>query len=263
MARPLPFGRLPCISCAPQHGARDRPTTLSVEVRVRISINLVRSPRRSLVFRSMIPVVSVIALAVMTPLSHTRASAQTQTNTVLLSPIDTYINLNDENYVSAATIATYTWPNTQAANAILMKFDLSALPPGAVVQRARIRMNLVEADTRNGTTYTIPVHKIIGRNPDLRAASGSMATASAQWAPSSCCYNGIPLAQGNISPAYTSTAVDKTLGVKWWTATNLVQEWIADPSTNYGLLLNADTTVLKDRYRYFASMEYPDPTLRP
>src|SRR6185436_1485677 len=163
------------------------------------------------------------------------------------------------NYVTAATLATYTWPNNQAANAILMKFDLTQLPAGALVTRARIRMNLVEADTRNTATYTIGAHKIIGRNPDLRTATGSMASASAAWAPSSCCYSGIPLAQGNISPAYTSTAVDKTLGAKWWTITNLVQEWMADPSTNYGVLLNSDTTVLKDRYRYFASMEYPDP----
>ena len=71
---------------------------------MRYSITSVNSPRRSLVLRSLIVVVGIIALAVMTPLNHTRVSAQTQTNTVLLSPIDTYINLNTENYVTAATL---------------------------------------------------------------------------------------------------------------------------------------------------------------
>src|SRR3989442_7428872 len=43
----------------------------------------------------------------------------------------------------------------------------------------------------------------------------------------------------------------------------MVQEWLAAPTTNFGLLLNSDPSKLRDRYRYFASMEHPDSTIRP
>jgi hypothetical protein len=214
--------------------------------------------------RIVLPIVGAIAVTFIAPQPSTNVFAQTQTGTVVLSPTDTYINLNSNNYVTAATVATYTWPDNQPANAILMKFDLSKLPAGAVIQSANLRMSLVEADQKgNSPLYNVSAHKIIGGNPDLAAVTGYMRTASAAWTPSSCCWSGVPLGQSNITPPYTTVAVDKTLGVKTWTITNMVQEWMADPNSNFGLLLNSDATVRQNRYRYFASMEYPDQALRP
>src|SRR5439155_7944541 len=83
------------------------------------------------------------------------------------------------------------------------------------------------------------------------------------WTPNTCCSNGIPMAQADISAPYDTQAIDKTLGFKSWTLTTMVQEWLALPGTNFGLLLNADTTKLRDRYRYFASMENTTVSLRP
>ena len=43
----------------------------------------------------------------------------------------------------------------------------------------------------------------------------------------------------------------------------MVKEWLADPTSNFGLLLNADSSKTKDAFRYFASMENPNAGLRP
>jgi hypothetical protein len=43
----------------------------------------------------------------------------------------------------------------------------------------------------------------------------------------------------------------------------MVQEWLSAPAGNLGLLLNSDASKLRDRFRNFASMEHPDPSLRP
>src|SRR5581483_3835632 len=83
------------------------------------------------------------------------------------------------------------------------------------------------------------------------------------WTASACCYNQVPLAQGDLSTPYDTRVVDKTLGYKTWTLTALVNEWVNQAVVNGGLLINSDPTKLADRYRFFASSEYPDATLRP
>ena len=226
-------------------------------------INAVATTSRRRLARALFAIAGAVAASVIAPHPDSQVSAQTQTSTVVLSPTDTYLNINSNNYSTSTTVATYTWPDYQAANAILMKFDLSKLPAGAVIQSAKLRLSLVEADQKATLTYNISAHKIVGGNPDLATATGYMRTASAAWAPSTCCWSGVPLAQGNISAAYTTVAVDKTLGVKTWNITSMVQEWMSAPSSNFGLLLNSDASVRQNRYRYFASTEYSDPALRP
>ena len=226
-------------------------------------INTVAKTYRRRFARVVVAIAGAAAAAVIAPQPDSQVSAQTTTGSMVLSPTDTYININSNNYSTAPTVATYTWPDYQPANAILMKFDLSKLPAGAVIQSAKLRLSLVEADQKGTPTYNISAHKIIGGNPDLATATGYMRAASAAWTASNCCYSGIPLAQGNITPAYTTVAVDKTLGVKTWNITTMVQEWMANPGSNFGLLLNSDATLRQNRYRYFASMENPDAALRP
>ena len=207
-----------------------------------------------------------MGMAVAIPFTQRTAQAQTaQTGTVVLSPADTYIGLNASNNSTQATLNTYTWPNNRVANAIIMKFDLSAVPAGAVVQSAKLKLALVDSDKKGGpgATYTVTAHKIVGGNAAIETTTGYMSSGTSQWAPSTCCFDNIPLAQGNISQPYASVAVSTNTGFKSWTITNMVQEWLTDPNSNFGVLLNSDATTGQDRYRYFASMEYPDPSLRP
>src|SRR5262249_14358739 len=133
----------------------------------------------------------------------------------------------------------------------------------STVQSATLRLALVQSDAKTDPTYNVSVHKITGKNPTLAKSTGSTADGSTAWSPSKCCYNGIPLAEGDISPAYDTEAIDKTNGYKAWNVTTMVQEWLQDPTHNYGLLLNSDATKSKDRFRTFASMENPNTALRP
>lgn len=190
-------------------------------------------------------------------------SVTTANGRLVLSPQDTTLNLNANSYSTFEQLLTYTWPDYRVANAILMKFDLSAIPPGAVVQEATLHMSLLESDAAPEGTYTITAHKVTGKNPVIPAATGYSFDGAAGWTPSTCCHDNVPLAQGDISLAYDTRPVDKAPGDKTWTITAMVQEWLADPTSNFGLLLNSDATALRDRYRNFASMEHPDATLRP
>src|SRR5688500_19218855 len=85
-------------------------------------------------------------------------TAVQETGTMLLAPTDTYLNTNRKNYSTATTVSAYTWPDFKPANAILMKFDLSALPAGAVVTEATLQLALVASDTAQGT-YAVSAHK--------------------------------------------------------------------------------------------------------
>ena len=188
----------------------------------------------------------------------------TVTNGLLyLPPQDTYVALDAVNYSNDALLSTYTWPDNRIANAIVMKFDLSSLPQGADLQEATLHLALVESDTSSTPTYTVTAHKLVGRNPVIDAATGYTFNGVSSWSANECCYKGIPLAQRDISSAYDQRAIDKTTGRKVWTVTRMVEEWLAAPASNSGLLLNSDATKAAGRFRRFASMQHSDATLHP
>ena len=54
------------------------------------------------------------------------------------------------------------------------------------------------------------------------------------------------MAEADISTAYDTQAIDKTLGYKTWNLTAMAQEWIANGATNFGVLLNYDTSTLAE-----------------
>ena len=149
------------------------------------------------------------------------------------------------------------------ANAILMEFDLSALPSGATLVEAQLKLTLVEVDSTADASYTLTLHKIVDVDPDLDLATGFTYDGVNPWSPSDCCYDGIPLAQSDISGAHDTLVVGKTLGATYFDATLMVGQWLATLSSNRGLLINSDPSQLIDRYRYFASMEHADVGAQP
>lgn len=182
---------------------------------------------------------------------------------VRLFPEDTWINIDAVNYSTHRALKTYTWPDRNPANAAVLKFDFSGIPSTALVQKGTLQLSLTESDSAPEGTYSVAAHKIVGQEPVIARATGYTADGATPWAPSNCCYRGIPLAQANVAPPESATFVDKTAGAKTWTISSMVQDWVADPAANAGVLLNADAAARADRYRYFASMEHPDPRLRP
>ncbi|HJU41525.1 MAG TPA: Ig-like domain-containing protein, partial [Vicinamibacterales bacterium] len=215
--------------------------------------------------------VSLIAVSLGTlgtPAAYERAdtavgAARGEVGTIVLAPRDTFLNTNSQNYSTSTTLPTYTWPDNQVANTILMKFDLSALPVGAVVTEATLHLALVESDAAADTTYTVSAHKVIGKNPVIGKATGYTADGAIAWTANNCCYNAVPLAQADLSPAYDAQAIDQVYGFKTWTITTMVQEWRLNSALNYGLALNSDASKPRDRFRTFASVEHANASLRP
>ena len=89
-------------------------------------------------------------------------------------------------------------------------------------------------------TYIVAAHKVLGKNPVIATATGYTADGVTNWTPAACCP--VPLAQADISAAYDQPAIDKALGFKSWAITTMVQEWLANPAANFGLLLNSDAS---------------------
>ena len=197
-----------------------------------------------------------------TPLSGATL-AETASTAVIYPTGDTYLNIDAGNYATEAQLNLYTWPDAKPANAILITFDLASIPPGSTVSSASLTLNLIESDATTDPTYTVTAHAIVNRNPDLAAATGYTYDGVNSWTPNTCCYNNVPLAQADIGPSVATQEVDKTPGLKQWDVTSVVQGWLTDPSTNFGLLMNSDPSKLRDRYRTFSSSEDPVTNNRP
>jgi hypothetical protein len=184
--------------------------------------------------------------------------------TVVLGPsADTFLNVNSFANQNLQILSVLTWPDKQPANVILMKFDLSSIPKGATIKSATLGLPLVAGDLTVDNSYTMTVHKVINQNPNITLATGLTYDGVNSWTPNACCFGQIPLAQADISAPYDTKVIDKVLGYKFWNITPLANEWVNLGVANRGLILNADTTMVANRYRLFASMEYPDPSLRP
>ncbi len=206
-------------------------------------------------------VLVVLSCAVTSTLSTVHAGVVD--GTARLAPLDTSLSINSINYSTDPVLMTYTWPDNRVANAIVLKFDLASLPPGAVVQQATLHLALLTADPALDLDYTVTAHKVVNKNPVIEAATGYTTDGATAWTPNGCCYSGVPLAQADIAPPEDTTIIDKVPGYKSWTVTTMVQEWLAEPATNLGLLLNSDGSKPRDRFRYFASTENLNATLHP
>lgn len=177
-------------------------------------------------------------------------------DTLVFAPLgDTFLNVDANSYAADTLLILYTWPDNSVANAIVMKFDLASIPAGTTISRATLNLDLAGGDASTDPTYTATVHRIVNKNPDVVRATGYTYDGVNAWS--------APLAQADIGPSVDTKAVDKAEGFKQWNVTAIVQGWLSNPSTNFGLLVNSDPTKLRDRYRMFRSSEYPVVGRRP
>ncbi|ADI84783.1 Ig-like domain-containing protein [Geobacter sulfurreducens] len=174
---------------------------------------------------------------------------------------DTFLNINDDVNATGVSLSTYTWPAATPANAVVMKWDVSALPANAEIQSATLYLYLTEGG--GDDAYEIPVSAIINKNPVVASSTGNTYDGTNAWTASSVAYGGVPLAQSDIDTPVDAPLVDKTVGYKAWNITNLVKTWLATPAANRGVLLNSSNKAAVDSYRLFASSEASDTNLRP
>ncbi|MFQ5455433.1 MAG: fibronectin type III domain-containing protein [Nitrospirota bacterium] len=177
---------------------------------------------------------------------------------------DTSIMLNAVNSSTSGQLNTYTWPVNTVANAIIMKWDLSAIPQNSIIESAQLLLYLNFFEGTGGDPlYDISVHKIINKNPIISKATGYTYDGINPWTPNTCCANSTPLAQADIIAPEDVQGIDKTFGYKSFNVRQMVQDWINVSSTNFGMLVNSDTAAAVDSNRFFGSNEHIDPNQRP
>lgn len=174
---------------------------------------------------------------------------------------DTYLKIDTSANATSTVLNTYTWPATKPANAIIMKWNLSALPANAQIQSAILTLNMTAGG--GDALYEIPVSKIINKVPVIAKSTGKTYDGVNAWTASTVPYGGYPLAQSDIVAAVDAPQVNKTVGLKNWNVTTIVKDWVATPSNNKGLMLDSSSKATADSYRTFASSEAVDTTQRP
>ena len=161
-----------------------------------------------------------------------------------------------DNYSSDTQLNTYTWPTNNIANTIIIKWDLSSIPPNATVTEATLY--LYQTGSGGDAAYENGVHKIINVNPDISTLSWMTYNGVNSWT------GGADGGQGDTAAAEDTPAVNSTNNqYKSWSVAGMVQDWVSNPSSNFGMLVNSDGVASSDSCRYFASSEVADNTIRP
>ncbi|HEX4957486.1 MAG TPA: Ig-like domain-containing protein, partial [Lacibacter sp.] len=166
---------------------------------------------------------------------------------------DTYINQDGtpggnstRNYGTCVDISVNR-RNGGAAMRGLTKFNLSAIPAGAVVTSATLRLYL---NREGGAAYDISVHKVL---EDWSEGTLCNNNGVANWTVRSGTTTNWTTAGGVFGTALATTNIPRTTGVYYqWTGLQAtVNEWLASPSTNYGFLLKAVTeNIADDRFEF-------------
>ena len=138
----------------------------------------------------------------------------------------------------------------------LLRFDLTLIPPTANIVTATLRLYLVAPPAHDLRAF---VHGML-RPWDEATATWEAPGAGPPWA--------VPGAQGAGSDhmAWASDSQFVELGDRWYDfdVTELVRGWVANPATNYGLILLAGSGLSQANVEAgFASREHASHALRP
>jgi len=171
---------------------------------------------------------------------------------------DTYTNAGSStgNFSTDVTLNTYTWPADTVANTTIIKWDLSALGTDVVIAEATLY--LYQVSSGGDAAYDVGVHKIINVDPNITTCTWNTYDGTNSWS------GGADGGQNDIASAEDTPAVNRTDGeYKTWRVTNMVQNWVSVPSSNYGMLVNSDGVASVDSYRFFASTDDVNSAIRP
>ncbi|MHC4739167.1 MAG: DNRLRE domain-containing protein, partial [Planctomycetota bacterium] len=136
------------------------------------------------------------------------------------------------------------------------KWDLSALPSDTVVAEATLY--LYQVDSRGDVAYDAGAHKIINVDPNITTCTWNTYDGVNNWT------GGANGGQGDIASAEDIPGLNNTDNeYKAWRVTNMVQDWVSVPANNFGMLVNSDDTALVDHYRFFASTDEANTSIRP
>jgi hypothetical protein len=165
---------------------------------------------------------------------------------------DTYITLfaPSSNYSAQANLVV----KNDGAYEGLLRFDLSSIPPGSVINQATLRLYAYYRD--KNATMDVQVYPLLHDWADAEA-NWSRATVDIAWGVAGA--NDI-----NADRAAAPVATQSVSAVSAWynfDITDLVQEWCADPLSNYGVVLRGYGQL--SLVYHFASANHSTVSLRP
>jgi hypothetical protein len=171
---------------------------------------------------------------------------------------DTFVNAGarSSNYSNdSQTLNTYTWPTNTSANRVVMKWDLSAIPQNATIHEATLSLDMYSA--HGDESYEVSAHRIVTNNPNISSCTWNTYDGTHSWT------GGANGGEQALAPAESTAIVDRTAGYKNCSITQMVQQWVSNPYSNYGLMLDSDSTAASDSNRLFRPTEYSNPDQRP
>ncbi len=156
------------------------------------------------------------------------------------------------NFGSAAQL----WVRADNAAVSLLRFDLSDIPPEAVVKAAVLQLKVVQSGTTDQRQMEIGAYRV--RRPwDASQATWQRPRAGESWGLAGC---NDTSADRDAEPADTEV-ITRTGQTVVLSLTDLVQGWVAEPASNYGLVLRGGGT--QSGVYALASSEWTNITERP
>lgn len=178
---------------------------------------------------------------------------------------DTYADYSPVNMSTQEMVKVHSLADSgmqKIANTVLMKIDLSDIPAYATIVDAKLIM--YQSGTSGKPLYNTSVHKIRGKNLVVNEATCHIAAIGSSWsaAPSGTTYNNLALGVGDIESQEHSQLLLQGTEYRTWNITAMAQDWVATPSSNFGLLIQGEETDIETG-RVFASSENSNVALRP
>ncbi|NOQ46932.1 MAG: DNRLRE domain-containing protein [Desulfobulbaceae bacterium] len=139
---------------------------------------------------------------------------------------------------------------------------MTDIPSSATITEARLY--LYQTDSHGDSVYNNSVHKIIGREPIIDQVSGYNAYNGNPWTPvpAGTTNNDAPLGLADIAPDESTIQLGTLQQYHSWPVTDMVQEWVNNPSSNYGLLIQGEPASIETG-RTFAASENQNTATRP
>ncbi len=159
--------------------------------------------------------------------SPSATRSPTPSSLTILPLEDTYITSWD---INGNYCTSYTASVRPSEMSMLMQFDLSAIPTTATVLEATLRIYVIQAGAHE---LPVTVHRVL-RPWQPAEATWQRARLNDPWGTAGCRSAGVDyLAQADAS--FTFRAQNVWIDVP---VTALVQAWVSQPATNYGLVMH-------------------------
>lgn len=149
--------------------------------------------------------------------------------------------------------ASWTWSGTDGTYRSLIRFDLSNVPTNVVFDSVKLFLTV-------DSTYTLNPGVGYGHNSFTQSNKATLKKVTSTWTNGTVTWNNQPTTSSTDSIFVNQSSSDfqnYSLNV-----TTIVNQWLSNPSTNYGFLLK---TLIETKYNVlvFCSSKHPKPANRP